>query len=293
MFEKILVPVDGSGIAEKALSYAERLAHRLGSTIILISVYPPEGEPEKEQYRLLHSHYSQKITSSARSNVIKVQSAILPGEPAAAILDYAEKKKVGLIVMGTRGRSAIKRWMLGSIADKIEKAGTVPLALVTTEKTEIAIPEKSILRKALVILDGKEEDKTVVGCAAELASGLKIDVTLLQMVERALMYFEGADEKSYVPVSDKEMASRRAKARKYLESVGEPLREKGVKVNVRTTARGNPAQSIIRVAGRIDADLIIMPTHGRSGISRWFFGNVRDDIVNYGDILVLLIRISG
>ena len=104
------------------------------------------------------------------------------------------------------------------------------------------------------------------------------------------MYYEGADDLSYVPVSKKEMNSIKAKARRHLKKLANLLEGKGVTVTVQVMT-GNSAETIIKVASKIDADLLAMATRGRTGISRWFFRSVRDDIVNIDNTLVLLVRV--
>ena len=124
----------------------------------------------------------------------------------------------------------------------------------------------------------------------EPAARLNIGVTLIQVVEPAYRYYEGADDFSSVPLTEKEMNSIKARARRYLKKVAGIIEQKGIPVKVRV-AEGNSAETIIRVATGINADVLVLPTRGRSGISRWVFGSVMDDIVNAGNIPVLLVRV--
>ena len=122
MYEKILVPLDMSELAEVALPYAEELAARLESEVTLIYVRAPAENPTDP----IHPAYLQEMVEAtkhfAESNLkkaIKVRSAIIVGLPAGEIVDYADKEDFGLIVMATHGRSGIRRWVLGSVADKV------------------------------------------------------------------------------------------------------------------------------------------------------------------------------
>ncbi|MFC2072390.1 universal stress protein [Chloroflexota bacterium] len=290
MYEKILVPLDGSKLAEVALPYAKELARKLGSKITLVSVLPVGSESDDNKYHHSHRFYMQEMVKTIKQRAINVESVILTGAPAEEIVNYADREDISLIIMGTRGQSGIKRWVLGSIADKVVSATMRPVALITTDDTETSVRGKDLLSKALVILDGTSEAEAVIPYVEELGSKLDIEVALLQLVEQAFMYYEGADDLSYVPVSKKEMNSRRAKARRYLTKLASLLESKGLIVRVKVVIKGNSAETIIKVASQTDAGIIVMSTRGRSGIGRWFFGSVRDEIVNIGNVLVLLVR---
>jgi len=290
MYEKILVPLDGSKLAEASLPYAEELARKIGSQITLISVLPSGSESDEDQYHHLHQVYIQEMNKTIKEKAIQVKSVIVTGDPAEQIVNYADKKNIDLIIMGTRGRSAIKRWVLGSVADKVVSATTCPVALISLEDAEAAVRGKKILRKALVILDGTEESEVVIPYVERLASRFDMEVTLLQLVEQAYEYYVGTQDLSHTPVSKEKMNSIKAKTRRHLRKLANLLEGKGITVTVKVTV-GNSAETIIKVASKIDADLLAMATRGRAGISRWFFHSVRDEIVNIGNTLVLLVRV--
>jgi len=290
MYERILVPLDGSKLAEASLLYTEKLARKLGSQTTLISVLLFGSESDEGQYHHLHQFYIQGMAKTMKQKAIKVKSVIVTGDPAEQIVDYADKKNIDLIIMGTRGRSALKRWVLGSVADKVVSAISCPVALITTDDAETGVRGRKTLRKALVILDGTAEGEMIIPYVEELASKLDMKVTLLQLVEQAYEYYEGAQDFSHVPVSKEKMNSIKAKARRHLRKLANLLEGKGITVTVKVTV-GNSAETIIKVASKIDADLLAMATRGRAGISRWFFYSVRDEIVNIGNTLVLLVRV--
>lgn len=290
MYERILVPLDGSKLTEASLPYAEELARKIGSQMTLISVLLFGNESDEDQYHHLHQFYIQEMAKTMKQKAIKVKSVIVTGDPAEQIIDYADKKNIDLIIMGTRARSDLTRWVLGSVADKVVSATSCPVALISSEDIEAGVRGRKILRKALAILDGTAQGEVVIPYVEELASKLNMEVTLLQLVEQVLMYFEGADDSNYIPVSKKESNSRRAKARRYLKKLASTLEDKGITVKVKVVTKGKSGETITRVASKIDADLLAVATRGRHGISRWFLGSVRDDIVNIGNILVLLVR---
>jgi len=189
MYEKILVPLDGSDLAEVALPYAEELAGRLGSEINLLHV----SESTEAPYQRMHKFYIERTAETAKEGaekyiersegkVIKVEPTMLVGNPAEEIVEYASKENIGLIVMATHGRSGISRWALGSVADKVVRATERPVGLIRAEGTLPDVREKGILNKVLVPLDGSKEGEAVISYVEDLASRLKAEVILLKVL---------------------------------------------------------------------------------------------------------------
>ena len=189
MYEKIVVPLDGSELAELALPYAEELAGRVGSEVTLLHVYETTGE----RFRHLYQSYMQQMVGNTKEGAerylegsekkaIKVKSIILTGNPAEEIVDYADRENVGLIAMATHGHSGIRRWAMGSVIDKVLQATKQPVVLVKAENARLDVREKGILRRALVPLDGSQEGEAVIPYIEELASKLAAELVLLYFV---------------------------------------------------------------------------------------------------------------
>ena len=302
MYERILVPLDGSELAEVALPYAEELAGRLGSQVTLVYV----SEPSEGQYQHMHESYldemleatkrdAEKYLEKPGTHTIQVKSDILFGNPAEKIVDYSEKTDVGLIVMSTHGRSGIKRWTLGSVADKVVKATKRPVALIRAKGARPDVREKGILRKTLVPLDGSTEAEGVIPYVEELASRLNAKVILLQVLARGYQSVNVEGYSDYFVFSESQMESAKAYARDYLDKVGALLKQKGITVDteVRTATdikSINAAEEIISFADKIQVDVVAMSTHGRSGVGRWVFGSVAERVLYEGNTPLLLVR---
>lgn len=295
MYEKILVSLDCSALAEVALPYAEELAGRLGSEVDLVYVSELAEDPNQRVHQFYLEKRAETTKESARRyiekgrrRVIKVKSTILVGNPAEKIVEYADEKDIGLIVMATHGQSGIRRWALGSVADKVVRATTRPVALIRAKGARPDVREKGILNKALVPLDGSREGEAAVPYIAELASKLKAEVVLFQVLPPGY-YTTTAEGYNYIIYPENLMASDKAHAKDYLEKVGARLKRKGV--TVKSEVRfGNAAEEIIRLADEINADLVAMSTHGRSGVGRWVFGSVADRVLHEGNTPLLLVR---
>jgi len=141
MYKKILVPLDGSELAEKALDHAEKLAETFDAEIILLLVFPvtviygpdeivtPSVVDEKQNEAA--EKYLADLTEELKKRGFKVTAKIKTGmQVAAEITDFAKGKGVDLIVMSTHGDSGITQWVLGSVAHKVLTQAETPILLV-------------------------------------------------------------------------------------------------------------------------------------------------------------------
>ncbi len=300
MYEKILVPLDGSELAEVALPYAEELAGKLGSEVTLLHVC----ESSEEQYHHMHQLYLQKMVGVTKrgakkylakpdAKTITVKSAVLPGHPAEQIVDFAEKQRIDLIVIATHGWSGIRRWVLGSVADKVVRATKQPVALIRAKGAHHHTFAEATLNKTLLPLDGSKESEAVIPYAEELASGLEGEVVLLHVVPPpSPVYAVVPGETAQIPYTQAQVELLKVDAGSYLEKVTNSLKDKHIKVRSEVRV-GNTAHEIIKLADEVHADLVAMSTHGWSGISRWALGSTADKVLNGGNTPLLLVRSPG
>jgi len=136
MFKKILVPLDGSRLAEKVLPQVEKISRCCQPEVHLFQVvvtYEIEPEKEKEERaRLLREawQYLEKVAARLRKKKIKAHAVVAYGKDAVQICEYARKNRLDLITMATHGRSGFSRWALGSVADKVLSCSRVPVLLM-------------------------------------------------------------------------------------------------------------------------------------------------------------------
>lgn len=288
MYKKILVPLDGSELAEVALPAAEKLAGQLGSEITL--VYVNESTKRLEKDTDLIPAYLRKIVESVKERDIQIKSVILSGNPAEQIVEYADAENIGLIVMATHGQSGIRRWPLGSIADKVVRATTRPVLLIRARGPRPQVREYVTPHKVLVPLDGSKEGEAIIPYIEEIASRIKLEVILLQVLARGYGFL------SYdVDLTAEQMESDEASAAAYLNRVASRLKAKGMAVITAAILSeriepSNPAEEIIRFADEQQVDVTAMTTHGRSGVGRQVFGSVAERILREGNTPLMLVR---
>lgn len=142
-FSRILVPLDGSMLAEKSLPYAQALAEKFDAQLILCRILPPLVAADGyDTEKIYHTKILQQLETEANAYLGRVQSKLrilgfrtqmelLEGEPIAEmILELARDKGIDLIVMSTHGYSGNQRWVYGSVADKVLQQAPCPVFLV-------------------------------------------------------------------------------------------------------------------------------------------------------------------
>ncbi len=306
MYKRLLVPLDGSELAEVALPYAEELARHLGSEIILINVRTPTenlDKPERREYlTIMAATTEQNIKKSADlppGEKVKVASAIVgsPGlltHPAEQILDYAEKENINLIVMATHGRTGIRRWTLGSTANNVARAFKCPILLI---RAAANVPRSVHLNKILVPLDGSMPSEAVLPFIENLASKLKSKVSLLYVVEMLYHYYPYPEPFGYyasagvvkVPYNEEEMKPWKETGEKYIKSVNDKLTAEGIKTSYEIRV-GSAGEEIIKAEEEMHPDMVAMSTHGHSGFGRLDHGSVTDKVLHAGNTPLLLVR---
>ena len=136
MFKKILVPLDGSKLAEKILPRVEKMVRSCQAEVHLIRavvsyrIDPKEEKEEREQLLQEAWDYLETIVSRLRKKRVRAYAVVVYGKDAVQICDFARKDKFDLIAMATHGRSGISRWALGSVADKVLSCSVVPVMLI-------------------------------------------------------------------------------------------------------------------------------------------------------------------
>lgn len=295
MYKRMLVPLDGSELAEVVFTYAKELAGRLSLDVTLLHVCSPTEQELAPMHRSYTEHMAgivklqveaiqKKVGIQPGGKAVEVRGELAVGYPAEEILSYADENDIDLILMSTHGRSGIRRWAMGSVADKVLRASKVPVWLVRAGIPEEVVYDKWPSRTILVPLDGSELAESVlphVEAVAKQRGAEIVDVILLRVCEPPIIssdYPEAIMPLSWEEHVEQQMALCKRASEKYLASVEKRLKDAGLKVRsealVGKPPLGNPANEIIDYANRNPFNLIVMATHGRSGISRWAYGSV-------------------
>jgi len=306
MYRKMLVPLDGSQLAEVVFPYAKELAGRLDLEIILLHVY----SPAERESGAMHRAYIDRVTDIIRrqskevegrmgvqpeKKAVQVQGEVAEGYPAEEILRYADKNDVDLILIATHGRSGVRRWAMGSVADKVLRASKVPVWLARAGIHEEIVYDKWPKRTVLVPLDGSELAESVLPHAEALAKqrGAElVEVVLVRVCEPPVIpadYPEASMPLSWEEHVEQVVAKCRHACEQYLAEVEKGLKDAGLEVRSEVLV-GKPGNEIVDYVNRNPFNLIVMSTHGRSGLGRWAYGSIADKVLHGVSSPIFLVR---
>jgi len=288
MIKRIMVPLDGSDLAEQALPLASTLASIYDAELLLASVIVAvehyDGEDlglVDEGGRLAAERYLAAKEADLDRTSIRVKATVAAGRPHIVISSLCDLEEADLIVMTTHGRSGVSRWTMGSVADKVLRTTNTPLILI---HPDLRRTPPSTVARIVVPLDGSELAEAALHLAERMAKSMNASLHLVRAVIPPAIIF-GAE---YLPGTLPLLNQMESEAKQYVEILAASLNERGLTTT--TAVRTGIPTEVILAESSEPGDLVAMSTHGRSGVNRWFLGSVADAVVRHGDIPVLVVR---
>jgi nucleotide-binding universal stress UspA family protein len=295
MFKHILVPLDGSKLAEAALPVAASLARMLKASVMLLHVIESDAPQQVHSERHLTAPgeaetYLAETASRAFETGIKVEwhvhTAAVNNVPAS-LVEHAEELKPDLMIMCAHGSGRMRDTLFGNIAQQVISRGVTPVLMLQPEKPP---DEPFQLKKILVPLDDKSIHDQSLSYARDLAGRFKAEIYMLTIIPTLkTLPGEEAATGNLLPSTTAVMLDiEQETAKDHLQFHLDELSQAGLEVNAEV-ARGDPAATISETAGRIEADLIILSTHRRAGLGAFWARSVTPMVARRSKIPLLLI----
>ncbi len=315
MQQYILVPIDGSTLSEAILPHAVAAAQATKSALLLLQVLEPVfesifgaiGIPEyaeeeqlaqmrDEQLDSIH-HYLENIASQLRADGLEIYTKVIEGNhPATQILWEAEQDPVLLMIaMTTHGRRGVLHWLFGSVAAEVVQVTPRPLLLLRPQESDSSFSMPNFnttpYQNIVVPLDASAFAEQALDQASELASAMDatfhlVSIVPLPHVLPVHIHKENESQSLMRAVLHQTELERRTH---YLEQKAEHFKEPGLRVQT-NVAPGHPAEEILRFSTQQQQTLLVMTTHGRSGLRRILLGSVAMKVVQEAHMPVLLVR---
>lgn len=286
MIGTVIVPMDGSQLAEQALPYAEAIARKSNAPLHLMRVVPPDAPASAETEARTY------LREQAKAFGDRVQISVRMGQPADQIVDGADEMDDPIVVMTTHGRSGVGRWLYGSVADRVVRGSGAPVLLIRSGAKD---RRAETVKTVMVSLDGSVHAEAALPYGKEIAQAFDAELVLVRVAETTQLYGMLGTE-PMAPASAEtfnEIGQRLVEeAQDYLETVAAPLRNEGVYVRTETL-EGFAADQLLALEREMSIDLIVMATHGRSGLGRLVFGSVAERILKVGTTPVMMIKPKG
>jgi nucleotide-binding universal stress UspA family protein len=320
MFRKLLVPLDGSPLAERALKPALSLARHPGVELLLLRiayaeafVIPELGVPGARglawpSQALAHAarearDYLTSVQMAYAAPERLIWSKVISDETqspdlAGHIIQTARDDHSDLIVISSHGRSGMQRWVYGSVAERVLSAAPCPV---------LALRSAASPKRVLISLDRSPLSEQALQPGLDVAHSLGCDVTLLHVIaedapsgvlpQHPLYHFYARQARVDVPYKSGQALEPRQRlldqlhdeAHAYLRRLAIQQRHNGLTVHT-AIEFGPPADTILEYADNHDIDLIVMATHGYTGLRRWVYGSVTNKVMRGGKHSLLIVR---
>lgn len=289
MLQRVLVPIDGSSHAEAAIAYAESLLAPEGEMILhrvvpvpepVTALIPKTQSASREEVREWWRERARSDFELARKQVTidagRVRELVTEGDPATEITKLAAEENVDFIAMATHGRGAVGQLVFGSVANRVSRVTPVPLLLVRpTDST----PRRPNHQRIVLPYDGSELATEAFPLAVALSKQLDLPIHLIEAV------YEPATAAPDSIMSEVVHAAEDA-ATEDLTRAKTQLQEMGVKPTWEVVI-GSPFHAI-SLATR-PGDILIVTSHGRTGVHRWLLGSVAEKLVQQATVPVILV----
>jgi len=264
---KILVPLDGSELAERILVHARRLLHAPGTMVTLLRVIPRVEELESTALVL------EEVRERLVEGGVAATARVVVGEPAVKIAQVAEESGASLVALSTHGRSGVARLVRGSVAEEVLRLSPVPVLLANP--FSLRETEELPIRKILVALDDSKRSAKVVPLAVELGRLYGAELVLFHSIDLSWAHY---------PEVARPLA--RARAEEFLARELERVDARARSLIV----EGPAAEKILEAVESEKADLLAIASHGRSGIARLSYGSVAESVVRKARCPILVVR---
>lgn len=300
MHQHLLVPLDGSPLAEAAIPLATELARRLHLGILLTRVHSPAvivPSPAEMPIMMLQPEWDegvraetrtwlvQRAADLARTTGLHVSPVFCIGNPAEEIASVAARRRVRAIVCSTHGSGGLAPHWLGSVTDALVRHARCPVFALPP-----GAPARSgELRTLLVLLDGSEVSTAILPQAAWIAGAFQAEVELLSVVApssgvgRSLVGIE-ADERDPLGVD-----AHAIETKAQLDGIAGDLRGKGIRARSTVEVSRHPTRAILDHISRTNPDAVALASYGR-GLSRLLLGSIADKVLRSSGRPTLLFR---
>ncbi len=300
MFRKILVPLDGSQLSERALHIAQRILPRTNPELFLVHVV----DPSRESAAHMHRTYLDGVAEASRQHITeeslksqsgtKVIPVLLHGDPATEIINFAQQNDISLVIMSTRNRTGIRRWALGSVSEKVYRQTMCSCILIGADGETQSVQEVRTIGRILVPVGRTGSEQRFLSYVNAFDTRIVTQVIFLQAVPPIVSideaeYSKVANELTRSAYVDMLEQNRKEEALKHLSTFTSVIKTKGM-LTTSLVVIGSTVDSILKYAKETNIDLITLPAEGQSAFGNWILGKLAKTLLREGKTPVLIVK---
>ncbi len=301
MFDPILVPLDGSLLAECVLPHAVAIARAFDAKITLLRVLDKrQGAESAQLFDLLNWQiaktdaklYLEKISARLKEFGVQTQEVVLEGLVAESISEFAQSQRMKLIVLSSHGHTGLSQWGISSTTQKIIFSAPTSVVLVRAHLPvtgELTLKEKPY-RQVMVPLDGSWRAENVLPTVTLLSRFHQSKIHIVHVVKAPEMARHMPLVREDLELSNRIVARNREEAVRYLDQMRthSPLAETDLKTHLLTS--DNAAAALHEIVEREHVDLVALSAHGYSGNNQWPYGSMVNNFILYSKVPLLIVQ---
>ncbi|MFV8570874.1 universal stress protein [Marinobacter sp. SBS5] len=299
MFKRIVVPLDGSCLAEWALPHAINLVKALDVPLILVRVLQNDGD-ESGQYpsdpvaqdaiQAESTAYLDSIALRLRKFDLHAETVTLEGEAVDQIIDFVRSDGRTLLVMTSHGVGGISHFTLGSVAHKSILQAHVSFLLVRAFSDRCGMLEEFRYNRVVVPLDGGQRSETVLPVIEMLARHNECTLRLVSIVPSLAFQYDVAPDDSRMGMITSLEEEHRKRLEAHLKRISARLKNEGLRVETQVETRDSPISAIWQLTRKGQADLVVMAAHGQTCVNHWPLGALPLNAMVYGETPLLVLQ---
>lgn len=298
MYRNVMVPVDGSSFSREAVLQGLRIASQSGATLRLVRVGsapmlaggPDSFAIQSDTIKQVHSSELADLYSIAAEcrahSTVNVTASLQYGPVIDALIGYAHRQRVDLIVMRSHTRKGFARVWFGSVADGLIRESGIPVLVVRPPSVATALENGFHFKRLLVPLDGSELAEQSLESAVALARIDAAQLTLLRVVPPTKHHEWGGLESSIGPAKAQDVVE----AQRYLKSLLSSPLDRSIVVTRRVVVSDDVPGAILRFAETDEVDVIAIATRGRGAIARATSGSVADSVMRGAPVSTMVLH---
>jgi len=299
MFDPVLVPLDGSLLAECVLPHVVAIARAFDAKVILLRVLDKNQASEKAQlFDLLNWQinktgaklYLEKVCTRLQKSGLRVETAVLEGLVAASITEYALSRGIKLVILSSHGRSGLSQWGISSVTQKIIFSAPTSVLIIRAHQPATSESIEWQYTRIVVPLDGSRRAENVLPMVTLLARFYHSRINIVHVVKTPEMARQMPLSKEDVELSDRIVARNREEAIRYLDQVRlhSPLGD--MDVETRLLMSDNAAAALHELAEKEGIDMVALSAHGYSGNNQWPYGSMVNNFILYSKVPLLIVQ---
>jgi nucleotide-binding universal stress UspA family protein len=302
MFDPILVPLDGSQLAECVLPHIVAIARPFDAEITLLRMLEKnQASAPAQLFDLLNWQinkkkaelYLEKKKAWFQESSIRARMIVLEGLVAEGITEYAQNQGMKLIVLSSHGYSGLTQWGISSITQKIILSAPTSLLIIRAHQYGAhsgELSETPVYQRILVPLDGSQRAENVLPIITQLAHFHQSQLHLVHVVQTPEMARQMPPAPEDIDLSNRVVARNREEAGRYLEQVKSRSYLEGITVQTHLITSDNASAELHRVAEQEHIDMVTLSAHGYSGNHQWPYGSMVNNFIIYGKVHLLIVQ---